>query len=61
MPQSRSTAFPRHQTKKKVATYNDKSNITRHENIPNTFDPIKTPLLYSKTGVYSDIHYFSYF
>ena len=25
------------------------------------FDSLKTPLLYSKTGVYSGIHYFSYF
>ena len=25
------------------------------------FLPPKTPLLYSKTGVYRDIHYFSYF
>ena len=25
------------------------------------FDPLETPLLYSKTRVYSGIHYFSYF
>ena len=32
-----------------------------HENIPICFWPPLTPLLYSKTGVYRGIHYFSYF
>ena len=32
-----------------------------HENTPIYFLPPLTPLLYSKTGVYRDIHYFSYF
>ena len=34
---------------------------SHHENIPISFWPPKTLLLYSKTGVYRGIHYFSYF
>ena len=32
-----------------------------HENMPIKFWPPQTPLLYSKTGVYRGMHYFSYF